>query len=140
MLSGNSAPENRQALWLTGYPTGSGTLYPYITTLNTFRNHVSASDSGFLTAEPTYDALTDNVLSIRQGNMMVYISNEGSKAPTSMTFISTGWSADTILVDVMSCQRITADEEGNAEAKMNGGLPIALYPKSYLTGSGLCSL
>ncbi|KAJ4483787.1 glycoside hydrolase family 13 protein [Lentinula aciculospora] len=139
MSSGNNAPQNRQALWLTGYPTGSDKLYTYFATLNTFRNHIGTSDSAFLTAKPTYDAPLSTVLSVRKGNMMMFISNEGSKT-SSTKLTSTGWSANTALVDVLSCQSVSSDGSGNAAVNMNGGLPVAMYPKSYLTGSGLCSL
>lgn len=137
MLSGSSAPYNRQALWLTGYPTGPDTLYPYFTTLNTFRNHVSTSDNTFLTAKPSYSAPTNNVLSVRKGNTLMYISNEGSKAP-STTLTSTGWPVNTVVVDVLSCQKVTTDGKGNAAVNMSGGLPVVLGLESALVGSGLC--
>ncbi|KAJ4467525.1 glycoside hydrolase family 13 protein [Lentinula lateritia] len=139
MSTGNNAPQNRQALWLTGYPTGSNKLYAYFATLNTFRNHVSTSDSAFLTAKPTYEAPLSTVMSVRKGNMMLFISNEGSKTP-STKLTSSGWSANTALVDVLSCQSVTSDGSGNAAVNMNSGLPVAMYAKNYLTGSGLCSL
>ncbi|GAW02566.1 glycoside hydrolase family 13 protein [Lentinula edodes] len=120
MSTGNNAPQNRQALWLTGYPTGSNKL-------------------AFLTAKPTYEAPLSTVMSVRKGNMMLFISNEGSKTP-STKLTSSGWSANTALVDVLSCQSVTSDGSGNAAVNMNSGLPVAMYPKSYLTGSGLCSL
>ncbi|KAJ3768703.1 glycoside hydrolase family 13 protein [Lentinula raphanica] len=139
MSTGTSAPQNRQALWLTGYPTGSDKLYTYFATLNTFRNHVSVSDSAFLTAKPSYSAPSSTVMSIRKGNMVMFISNQGSKA-TSTQLTSNGWSANTPLIDVMSCQSVTTDGNGNASVNMNGGLPVVMYPKSYLTGLRLCSL
>lgn len=139
MSSGSSAPENRQALWLTGFPTGSDKLYAYFTTLNTFRNYVGSSDSSFLTATPTYDAPLSNVLSVRKGNMMLFISSEGSQA-SSTSLASSGWSANTDLIDVLSCQKVTSDGSGNAAVNMSGGLPVALYPTNDLSGSGLCSL
>lgn len=47
-LSGAYNPVNREAVWLSGYNT-SGPLYPYITTLNAFRNQVVDGSSDYLT-------------------------------------------------------------------------------------------
>ncbi|KIY43823.1 glycoside hydrolase family 13 protein [Fistulina hepatica ATCC 64428] len=130
--------EEHGALWLTGFDTSDGKLYQYFTTLNTFRNHVLNADSSFATATPTFALASDSVMSIRKSNMVVLVTNIGDGSSTRVT--SSGWSGNEGLIDVLTCTTYTAGHSGSLSVTMDDGLPLALYPKSGLSKSGICNL
>jgi alpha-amylase len=143
-FSGSSVPNNREALWLSGYPTTS-TLYPFIGTLNKIRKQAIKQDTGYVTyqAYPVYsDASTIVMRKGSSGSQIVAVfSNTGSSGSSSFTLTSSasGFTAGQSLTDVLSCTTFTADSNGNVGVGIKSGLPRILYPTSKLSGSGLCT-
>lgn len=41
-------------------------------------------------------------------------------------------------MDVLSCEKVTADDEGKIIVEMNAGKPKAFFPVKKMNGSGLC--
>ncbi|TRM69341.1 glycoside hydrolase family 13 protein [Schizophyllum amplum] len=136
-FKGASDPNNREPLWTSGYATGSDKLYDYFNTLNTLRNFL-VKDSSFASAQAQYTALSGSVLQIEKSGLRVLLANTGSGQDSSVTV--GGWSANESLVDALGCTHVTADGSGNAHVTVKGGLPVALYPESKLSGLGLCSM
>ncbi|KAH8897894.1 alpha-amylase [Thozetella sp. PMI_491] len=142
--AGGSTPENREALWLSGYST-SFELYTWITSLNQIRSHAISQDAKYLSynAVPTYN--DSSTIALRKGfdgfQIVGIFTNVGSAGVASVTLSSseTGFTASEQLVDVMNCAPYTVDSSGSITAQLLGGLPLVLYPRTPLTGSGICS-
>nr|AOO85390.1 alpha-amylase [Aureobasidium pullulans] len=143
-FSGSSVPNNREALWLSGYPSSSQ-LYPFIATVNKIRKQAIKQDTGYLTykAYPVYSDVSTIVM--RKGTtgsqVIGVFTNKGSSGSSSFTLSSSasGFAAGQAVTDVLSCTSYTADSNGNIAININAGAPRVLYPTSKLTGSGLCS-
>jgi len=79
---------------------------------------------------------------MRKDYMISVFSNKGaSGASYSQTIASsaTGYTASEALIEVLGCTAYTTDTSGNLVVAMASGLPRVFYPKSLLTGSGICS-
>jgi alpha-amylase len=139
ILTGSGDPGNREALWLTGYPTDGSKLYMYFGILNQIRNYAVAKDSSYLTSAPTLTLTSNNVMTIKKGGMVTVINNLGSKAKATSVMVS-GFSQGAAVIDAIACQKTTADRQGRVTATITGGLPKVYYAQSMLQGSGICNL
>jgi alpha-amylase len=141
--SGSGTPNQREAIWLSGYST-TATLYTFITTLNALRSRAIAQDSTYLSyqAYPVYS--DSNTIVMRKGytgyQVIGVYTNVGSSGSKTLTLTSsmTGFTASQSLVDVLSCTAFTADSSGNLAVTLSSGLPRVFYPLARLTGSGIC--
>jgi alpha-amylase len=142
--SGGSTPNNREALWLSGYPT-TAELYTWITQLNQIRAQAIAQDVNYMSynAWPVYS--DSNNIAMRKGydgyQVVGVFTNVGSSSSATVTLSSssTGFTASQALVDVMSCTAYTTTSSGGLTVTLSGGLPVVLYPLARLSGSGICS-
>lgn len=140
---GSGTPENREAVWLSGYNT-TAELYTWITSLNAIRSWAISVNSTYLeyNAWPIYS--DSNTISMRKGfagNQVVGVySNLGSGGSTTVTLTAadTGFTAGQALTDVMSCTSFTAGSSGDLSVTITGGLPRVFYPTSALSGSSIC--
>ncbi|KAJ7139401.1 glycoside hydrolase family 13 protein [Mycena epipterygia] len=136
-LTGSNDPENREALWLTGYPT-TNNLVPTITALNWFRNYLVSSGAPFLTTLATYTLQGSSVVSVRKGKVVLVLTNSGNGVVTDTTI--GGFDNGVELVDLLSCgEKLRADSAGKLSIGLRGE-PMVLYPRSLLSGSGICGL
>lgn len=141
--SGGGVPNNREAVWLSGYDT-SAELYLWITGLNAIRCWAISMDSTYLTyqAWPVYsDSHTIGVRKGSAGTQVVGVySNVGASGSTTVTLsaANTGFTAGQALTDVMSCTALTADSSGDISVTISGGVPRVLYPTAALSGASIC--
>lgn len=77
-----------------------------------------------------------------QGSQQVItlLSNHGSSG-SSYTFdlSNHGYSSGSKLVELYTCSSLQVDSNGNIPVPMSSGLPRALVPAAWVSGSGLCS-
>ncbi|TVY90865.1 Alpha-amylase [Lachnellula willkommii] len=143
-FSGTGDPSSREAVWLSGYPTDS-TFYTWIASLNQIRNEVIYLDPNYVTykANPIYSDSSN--IAMRKGDsgfqLISVFTNTGASGNPSITLSSTetGFNSSQALIEVMSCTSATTDSSGNLAVTLTGGLPGVFFPKSLLTGSGICS-
>lgn len=141
--SGGGVPDNREAVWLSGYNTGA-TLYAWIGNLNAIRSWAISKDSSYLTynAWPVYS--DTHTIGLRKGNAGYQVvgvySNVGASGSTTVTLTSanTGFTAGQALTDVMSCTAFTADSSGGLTVTISGGVPRVFYPTAALSGYSSC--
>ena len=143
--AGGGVPHNREALWLSGYPTTSE-LYGWIAKLNGIRTWAISRDPSYLAyrAHATYS--DSNTIVVRKGHAnfhtVAIFTNAGAASATAtytMASSATGFTAGQTLVDVLSCSVFTADAStGSVTVTLVGGLPRVLYPLNGLSGSGIC--
>lgn len=141
--SGGSTPNQREAVWLSGYDT-TATLYTWITTLNAIRSLAISQDSTWVTYQ-AYSIYSDShTIGMRKGNtghqIIGVYSNVGASGSTTatLTATNTGFTASQSVTDVMSCTAFTADSSGSLSVSISGGVPRVFYPTSALNGTSLC--
>ncbi|KAK7992516.1 glycoside hydrolase family 13 protein [Apiospora saccharicola] len=143
-FSGGDTPNQREALWTSGYNTKSE-LYQLVATLNQVRNHTLAasnSEADYVKYQ-AWSAFSDShSIAMRKGDVIGVFSNIGNNGNTYQVTISggnSGYTGGEQVVQVLggNCSVITAD--GSGALKVNVGPdPIVLYPAPALEGSGLC--
>lgn len=142
-FSGGVVPNDREAVWLSGYSTTS-TLYTYITQINAIRKQAITKDTGYLTykAYPVYsDSQTIVMRKGSTGSQVVSVfNNRGASGSGSFTLTSaeSGFTAGESLTEMLSCTKYTTDSSGNLAVTITSGLPQIFYPSSLVSGSGLC--
>lgn len=144
-LSGNINPQNREAIWLTGYNT-SAPLYKFITSLNQIRTRAIKQDAKFVTSQANAVYSDASTIVMRKGNngsqIVSVLSNYGAAGPCYTLVLpstQTGFTPKQALVEVLSCTPYTTDAAGNLAVSMSAGLPRIFYPTARLTGSTICA-
>ncbi|KAM7214680.1 Glycoside hydrolase superfamily [Rhypophila decipiens] len=143
--AGGNTPYNREALWLSGYPTTSE-LYTWIAKLNRIRNHAIAQYStGYLSYGANIIYSDSRTVAMRKGTAGNQIIGVFTNAGASYSYLAltlsssaTGFTANQQLVDVMSCTALTTDSNGSVVVNLTGGIPRVIYPLARLSGSGIC--
>ncbi|KAF2496974.1 alpha-amylase [Lophium mytilinum] len=139
---GGNDPYNREATWLSGYSTTS-TLYKHVAKLNQIRNQAIYKDSTYLTYKNWVIYSDTTTIAMRKGydgkQIITILSNKGADGASYTQAIgTTGWSAGTSVVEVLSCTTTSVDSSGNLQVPMASGLPRVYYPSAQLSGSGIC--
>jgi alpha-amylase len=142
--SGGAVPNDREAIWLSGYPTDSE-LYTWIASINQIRNQAIYKDSGYLLykAYPVYS--DDSTIVMRKGDtdyqiisVFTNLGAGGSSYTLTLPSSDTGFSDSQSVVEIGSCTVTSTDSSGNLDVPMASGLPRIYYPQAQLTGSGVC--
>lgn len=142
--SGGAVPNDREAIWLSGYPTDS-TLYTWIASVNQIRNQAVYKDSTYLLyqAYPIYS--DDSTIAMRKGfdnyQIISVFTNQGAGASSytlTLPSTDTGFTASQAVVEIGGCTTTSTDSSGNLAVAMSGGVPKIYYPTAQLTGSGIC--
>lgn len=135
---GTGVPFNREAVWLSGYDT-SAPLYQLTATLNKARSNAMNNDAGYLTYRNYHIYSDNNNVAMRKGQMVTVLSNLGSSAGSSTLTFASGYAAGTQVTELLTCNTLTADSNGNLAVPMSQGLPRIYYPSANITSSGLCA-
>lgn len=141
--SGSGTPNNREAVWLSGYDT-TAALYTWITALNALRSWAVLYNSSYLDyqAWPVYS--DSHTIAMRKGSagsqVVGVYTNVGASGSTTVTLAAsnTGFTAGQALMDVMSCTSYTAGTGGALTVTISGGVPRVFYPTAALSGSSIC--
>lgn len=141
-FSGGSTPNNREALWPTGYST-STEMHGLIALANVMRNHAIAIDDGYLLyqAWPIYQDTTTIAMRKGTGNQALIgvFSNKGSSGDAyTQSIPQTGYDSGAKIVDAITCDVMTAASDGSVTVSMGAGAVKILYPEDNMSGSGLC--
>ncbi|PYI18246.1 alpha-amylase [Aspergillus violaceofuscus CBS 115571] len=145
-LSGAHDPQNREALWLTGYATTpeAAPLYTHIATLNALRRHAIRLDAAYVDTltYPLYRGSSE--MGFRKGRedrpVVMVLSTQGSASGAYKIRLTTGFQPSVEVVEVLSCQRYTVSEVGELWLGMDRGEPRVLFPVRWMEGSGLCQM
>lgn len=140
--SGALTPTNREPIWSSGYSTTS-TFYRFIATVNAIRNWAIFKDGGYATykAEAIYSEA--NIIATRKGSggsqiISVFNNLGASSSSRSVAITGTSYAAGTSLIDVLTCDTVNVDANGNLPLTISGGAPLVFYPTAAMSGSGLC--
>jgi len=144
LLAGASVPENREAIWLTGYPTGAGTLYKFIATLNAVRKLAIGGDEGYATSNAVPIYSDSHTIIMRKGfngtQVVGVFTNMGAAGNASVNLVASksGFGAGDAVTNVFDCRTYTTDSKGSLAITITSGLPLVLYPTAKLFGGGIC--
>ncbi|KAF8311727.1 glycoside hydrolase family 13 protein [Clavulina sp. PMI_390] len=148
--NGGNDPYNREAIWLSGYNTSSE-LYIYITLMNKIRKlAIAKAPISFTVWQSMIIYSDDHHVAVRKGDtgaqIVAVYNNFGSTVTSTYTrsLTSTYYGAGTVVMELLGCTTVTVDSSGNLLATFNPsgqtpGLPLIYFPKSLLSGSGICS-
>lgn len=137
-LNGGNDPYDREALWLTKYPTNTE-LYQMIAKVNQLRSVVISMDNTYVNykAYPIYSDTT--TIAMRKGfdsnSILGVFSNKGSKGDKYKQYIgsNTGFEADSEVIEILTCSKVKTDSKGGITVSMGKGQPKVCHNKTTLT-------
>ncbi|KAJ3843630.1 GH13 alpha-amylase precursor [Lentinula raphanica] len=142
---GGNDPANREALWLSGFNTENKPLVTHVKTLNAARKQAISANSSFLTTKASFisQSSSTSTLAISKPPFLTLLTNVGSGSSSSASWSipsSAGlYSGKETLVDVLTCDTVTTEDDGSLSVSASGGLPKVLMPAEALSKSGsLC--
>ncbi|KAI1503143.1 glycoside hydrolase family 13 protein [Biscogniauxia marginata] len=143
-FSGAEDPNNREALWTSGYAT-TGDLYAWIARLNAVRRAAAATGSGYNDYRAVPAAPDSHTLALRKGAAGAQVvsvhTNVGAGGGTYAVALApdlTGFTAGQALTEVMGCSAAAADASGNLALTM-GPTAQVYVPTALLAGTGICN-
>ncbi|KAJ5580342.1 glycoside hydrolase superfamily [Penicillium hispanicum] len=140
-LGGSAPPENREALWLSGYSTGSK-FYGYIATLNKLRKHALSLGTDYVTMESQLVYQGSSEIAFKKGvegrHVTMLLSNQGSNGRPFNLTLPVSYNAGMVVMDILNCRNHTINNEGELIVGMDKGEPRVFFPVNLLPGSGLC--
>ncbi|KAI0640874.1 glycoside hydrolase family 13 protein [Trametes meyenii] len=140
--AGGPDPANREALWLSGYVEDKP-LVKHVKALNAARKTAIAANSNFVTTATKFLSTgSQSTMAISKAPLLTLLTNGGSSSSSSWTVPDAGYQANEELVDVLTCNKVTADGKGGVTVQGSGGNPQVLLPTSALSkvGSSCSSL
>lgn len=124
---GQSTPFNREAIWLSGYPT-DGELYQATKACNAARKNAQADDSSYLTFQ-NYHFYTDgDTIAMRKGKMVTILSQLSSTGSDYTLNLDSGYDAGTQVTELLTCSDLTVSSNGTLAVPMSAGQPRVYYP------------
>ncbi|GIZ42981.1 hypothetical protein CKM354_000622700 [Cercospora kikuchii] len=124
---GQSTPFNREAIWLSGYPT-DGELYQATKACNAARKNAQADDSSYLTFQ-NYHFYTDgDTMAMRKGKMVTILSQLSSTGSDYTLNLDSGYDAGTQVTELLTCSDLTVSSNGSLAVPMSAGQPRVYYP------------
>ncbi|CAD0045401.1 unnamed protein product [Aureobasidium pullulans] len=141
-FSGAQDPYNREAVWLSGYNTDAP-LYTFTASANQIRNHALYVDGDWLTYQNWVIYSDSANVAMRKGydgyQTVTVLTNKGASSSNyTLSVTNTGYVNGTEVVDVLSCEALTAGQSGTLTVPMSQGLPKIYYPVEVLDCSGIC--
>ncbi|KAL3455939.1 glycoside hydrolase superfamily [Aspergillus heterothallicus] len=141
-LSGGNNPQNREAIWLTGYKTDA-VLYKLFGTLNTLRKHVIRLGADYLDSATAPIYRDDGALAFKKGiegrHVVMLLSTQGSTQASEFTLgLKVAYNAGTDVTEILHCTNHTVADNGEMVVSMDKGEPRVFFPTSLMGGSGLC--
>lgn len=124
---GQNTPFNREAIWLSGYPT-DGELYAATKKFNAARKNAAADDPTYLTYQNYHFYTDDDVIAMRKGKMVTLLTQQGSGGSNYTLNIASGYDGGTQVTELLTCSRLTASSDGTLAVPMTAGQPRVYYP------------
>ncbi|KAH8602699.1 glycoside hydrolase family 13 protein [Bisporella sp. PMI_857] len=148
-LNGLTDPDNREALWLTGYNTSSP-LYLAITAMNTARNAVARAStytywSGYWTWKSKIVMVGEQgeMMVVRKGydrSIVTVLTNRGEGSGTMGPYQvgDTNFGEGRTVLDVLGCQTQVVGKYGVIEVTIKNGEPQAWIETDLMANSTIC--
>ncbi len=108
------------------------TLYVLIQQLNAIRSNAIRDDSTYLTYQNWVIYTDTTTIAMKKGAMVTVLSNKGANGASYSQTIPSGYTSDTSITELLTCDTLTSDSSGNINVPMANGLPRVYYPTSGL--------
>ncbi|KAH8688255.1 glycoside hydrolase superfamily [Ilyonectria robusta] len=135
----------RAAVWLSGFNTATE-WYILIASLNQLRNQAIFKDSSYITYKAWLPYTDSSTIVMRKGfdgnQIISVLSKTGDSAADKTLSLSnsvTGFTANQAIFEILTCKAVSTDSNGNLSVTITKGRPLIFYPKSQISGSGICS-
>ncbi|EJT98061.1 alpha-amylase [Dacryopinax primogenitus] len=139
--SGGAVPNNREAIWLSAYEQDKP-LFKHITSLNMARQAAMNGSSSFLSTHMKVLSTSAHSIALAKYPMLASLTNigQGSQGQVSVSVgsLGTGYSANSQLVEVLSCTEVNVDGSGNLAFTTQQGAPAVFLPSS-MVNSKVCT-
>lgn len=140
-FDGPSTPQNREALWTSGYNTNAE-LYKLISKLNRIRKHAIRLDPGYVNAQShsVYQGSSDIAFTkgVEGRQLIMLLSSQGSKGKPYTVTLPVGYNAGTEVTETLNCKKYTVNNYGELVVEMQAGEPRIFFPTQLMNGSNLC--
>ncbi|KAJ5247744.1 alpha-amylase [Penicillium chermesinum] len=140
-FDGGTTPQNREALWTSGYNTDSE-LYKMIAKINRIRSHIIGLNSDYLDAQSHVIYQGSSDIAFTKGvdgrQMIMLLSSQGSKGKPYTVSLPVGYNAGTTVTETLSCKTYTVNNLAEFVVEMDAGEPRVFFPTQFMNGSGLC--
>jgi len=136
--TGSNDPNNREALWLSGYVTTDKPLVTHISILNKARKAAISSCPSFLSTPLQILNSNANSLTLWKPPLLAFLTNVGNASVSSWVVPNAHFAPNAPLVEVLSCASMTADGNGGVAAQTTSGQPMVILPASVVAGTDIC--
>ncbi|KFY11408.1 hypothetical protein V492_04489 [Pseudogymnoascus sp. VKM F-4246] len=122
-FGGAADPDNREALWGSGYDTDAD-LYKHITLLHQIRDLASniGGKAEYFAWGAEVLGTSSQYLAMKRGPVVVVVSNVGAQGTSDgFSVPASQFNSGDAIVDLFSCTTATAGEGGAFESTANGG-------------------
>ncbi|KAK0210481.1 alpha-amylase [Desarmillaria ectypa] len=127
---GAADPNNREALWLSGYATVNKTLVSHVKTLNAARKSAISLNSSFLTTPMAFIPQENNqAIAISKPPLLTLLTNVGQSGAVTWN-VPGVFEAKQALVDVLTCNQYVVPSDGNMTVSSSDGSPKVLIPST----------
>jgi len=119
-------------------------IYQLFSKVNTIRRHAIANSNNYTTYPQDVINQDDHTIALRKGvdgsQTVTLLNNNGASASDTTVSLCAGhgFSKNTKLTDIISCNTVTVDNKGCIGATIKGGMPMVFYGTDALSGSTLC--
>jgi len=146
-FSGKEDPNNREALWTSGYVTTNnvGGLYSWIAKVNAIRTAAITAGTGYVKYQAIPTTPDGKTIALRKGSngaqvvsSFTNIGASGSEYQVTLGSDFTGFAANMELIEVMSCSSVKTDGSGNL-VFTQGPQTKVFFPAAKLSGNGICN-
>ncbi|WWC71571.1 uncharacterized protein I206_105529 [Kwoniella pini CBS 10737] len=131
-FTGGADPANREPLWTSNYDTSSE-MYKFFASLNAARKAAGNASDTFYSTQMNITSPSSSSILIAKQPLISILSNSGSSASDSSVTVqssASGWTANTQVIDAISCETLTTDSSGNLAVTIKTGLPRVLIADS----------
>ncbi|KAI0301148.1 glycoside hydrolase family 13 protein [Multifurca ochricompacta] len=133
---GGADPYNREALWFTAYQQDKP-LVQHIKIMNAARKEAIEFSPSFLTTPMKLLAVEDHSMAVSKPPMLALFTNIGSENSRGVTWhVDAVFPPNELLVDVLTCSKVVADQQGGVTVPCAYGMPQVLMPAASLRQGG----
>ncbi|PIL26375.1 ATP-binding cassette transporter [Ganoderma sinense ZZ0214-1] len=138
-FTGGRDPLNREAMWLSGYVEQKA-LVTDVKLYNAARRAAMAHNADFLKTAAKLYAVSQHTVAVSKPPLLALLSNLGNTSTPNWNVPGAGYKPGETLVDVLTCNKVVADDKGGVLVTGKAGNPQILLPVTALDPKGrMCS-
>ncbi|KAM5531186.1 hypothetical protein V8D89_015156 [Ganoderma adspersum] len=138
-FTGGKDPLNREALWLSGYVEQKA-LVTDVKLYNAARRAAMAHNTDFLKTPAQLYAVSQHTVAVSKPPLLALLSNLGNDTAPNWNVPVAGYKPGETLVDVLTCNKVVANDKGGVLVTGKAGNPQILLPVTALDPKGrMCS-